>query len=534
MPDFVQDTFTGSSGTNLTSHTGEVGATWTTHPEGTANMVLTDANRTRCSGNLAIALASGTAPTAEYDVSADFHWVTTVAPAPALSILARHDATVRTGYMATYTSGEWRLRKVVAGSVTQLASYAQSLTNGQTYHVKLEIRDDVKKLYVDGIERCSSSDNAVTAIGRVGIEGFRQVANSTGIHLDNFVASTPPSERVLRRNEWMKLLLPRGTTSHILQVFIRDLGTGLPMTGLTHASTGLKCGRSYPGSSGGTDVTIQSVTAVGTYEAPSNNTSIRFAAKDGTNIPGVYELHLHNDWLDSAESTLFFVLYGVADMEPVAIEIQLTDHPVGNQSGDAFDRLGEPAGTSIAADIASVTTTLGDTLGTPDTSIAGDIAAVAATLGEPDVSIAQDIASLAGDIETAQDSLDAISDKIGDPANETIAQDIADLSQDVANIDEDVATLTQDVANVASAIDNLDLSVATEEIVDAFFNEEDGIESGLTFRGAMRCICAILFGEASALNTLSPQFKDLHGEKTRVTGTTSNESRSSIVIDTSD
>jgi hypothetical protein len=72
-----------------------------------------------------------------------------------------------TMYYGGYSSGSgnWEIYKVVAGSYTSLGTYAQTLTPTTTYAVKFQIRNASKKLFIDGVERISSADNALATIG---------------------------------------------------------------------------------------------------------------------------------------------------------------------------------------------------------------------------------------------------------------------------------------------------------------------------------------------------------------------------------
>lgn len=97
----------------------------------------------------------------------------------------------------------------------------------------------------------------------------------------------------------MRFPRKRGSTSNMLRVFIPDntSTTGAGLTGLTSASTNLviayireldSAAVSYTGAN------IETVTTIGTYQAPSTSSKIRFKAMDATNFPGVYEIHFHD------------------------------------------------------------------------------------------------------------------------------------------------------------------------------------------------------------------------------------------------
>jgi hypothetical protein len=71
----VNDTLTGTNGTSLQSHTGEVGATWTKHPSSGAQDANIQSNRVylESPGGANVSYyASGALGSAEYGVQADF------------------------------------------------------------------------------------------------------------------------------------------------------------------------------------------------------------------------------------------------------------------------------------------------------------------------------------------------------------------------------------------------------------------------------------------------------------------------------
>ncbi len=91
----------------------------------------------------------------------------------------------------------------------------------------------------------------------------------------------------------------RGSSSNMVRVFIPDNTStkGAGLTGLTSASTNLvvafarefdSAGTSYAGAN------IETIATIGTYQAPSTSSKVRFKAVDATNFPGLYELHFHN------------------------------------------------------------------------------------------------------------------------------------------------------------------------------------------------------------------------------------------------
>lgn len=112
-------------------------------------------------------------------------------------------------------------------------------------------------------------------------------------------------------------------------------------------------------------------------------------------------------------------------------------------TGDAFARLGAPAGASVSADVAAVKSVIGAPAGA---SIAADIAevegetdSVIATLGSPaGASVSADVAAIKGDTGTILTDVNsgagAIYNRLGAPAGASIAADIAELATETDNI----------------------------------------------------------------------------------------------------
>jgi hypothetical protein len=97
----------------------------------------------------------------------------------------------------------------------------------------------------------------------------------------------------------MRLPRKRGSVSNMVRVFIPDntSTTGAGLTGLTNASTNLAVAFSREFDAAGTaysGANIETITTIGTYQAPSASSKVRFKAVDATNFPGLYELHFHD------------------------------------------------------------------------------------------------------------------------------------------------------------------------------------------------------------------------------------------------
>ncbi|GAF85333.1 unnamed protein product, partial [marine sediment metagenome] len=176
----VCDTFTESSDTDLTSHTPDIGTGWTKVYDNTTDQ--TDAQITAVT-DIVVATTSElskgqtyTAQPAPSSVDQDIS-VTIKALEPdsgtiACGIFGRMADTenyyaVRILPNDHATSNSVELWKFQNNAATSLGSYDATLAVGTV--IKLEIWDAHKKVYIDGVERISSTNNDLTAAGTWGI-----------------------------------------------------------------------------------------------------------------------------------------------------------------------------------------------------------------------------------------------------------------------------------------------------------------------------------------------------------------------------
>lgn len=188
MAQFVYDTFTGTSNTILSSHVGEVGATWVLSVAN-ASGDLRISNANRCRANVAGAAASlfyasGVSRTADYSVTSAMYTVSTpvsgFAGVAGRVVIASGDC-----YFAIYNfgTGNWELWKSISGTGTQLGSgFSQSLSVGVSYTLRLAMFGATISLLVDGVSRVSVTDSALSAVGRVGAIGYGAWSDSIGLH----------------------------------------------------------------------------------------------------------------------------------------------------------------------------------------------------------------------------------------------------------------------------------------------------------------------------------------------------------------
>ena len=102
-------------------------------------------------------------------------------------ICARVDTASATMYRGGHVEGEWRIEKVVSGTVTVLASVSDVRRN-QTVNCRLEVIGSTLNLYGAGASTptLTATDNSITAAGKVGIG----VQGDVLLRIDNFYAET--------------------------------------------------------------------------------------------------------------------------------------------------------------------------------------------------------------------------------------------------------------------------------------------------------------------------------------------------------
>ncbi len=123
-----------------------------------------------------------------------------------------------------------------------------------------------------------------------------------------------------------KLARKKGTTSQIFHAFILDssVTTGAGKTGLAFNTASLVC--RYITSSGtlSASITLEDITTLGTYAAPTSNAHMRF--KEVSNADpskGLYEIQVHNDWMNLSGGNLLVMMAGAANMAPLMLEVDL-------------------------------------------------------------------------------------------------------------------------------------------------------------------------------------------------------------------
>lgn len=93
----------------------------------------------------------------------------------------------KNGYFVEYGSGVLSLFVENAGTFTQLGTYADATIG--TKHVKIEITNATKKVYLNNSVIINSTDNSITSIGSYALITWYSDIGGLGA-IDNFAAAS--------------------------------------------------------------------------------------------------------------------------------------------------------------------------------------------------------------------------------------------------------------------------------------------------------------------------------------------------------
>jgi len=118
---------------------------------------------------------------ADYDVEAV---IRTGSTGTAFGVVGRASKTVSTFYMARWSAGFLQLYKFVAGTATEIGTgVAQTITTNTDYTLKLSMSGSTIKLFLNGVQKISTTDTAIPANGYPGI---RTNATTASVQYDSF------------------------------------------------------------------------------------------------------------------------------------------------------------------------------------------------------------------------------------------------------------------------------------------------------------------------------------------------------------
>jgi chitodextrinase len=190
--EFLRDTFTGTNGTNLNAHTADSGAIWVgvsqsgDNPQENNGGQLTS-NRLAGMGNQwgANMRAVVVPPTAEYNVTFDIRVVSLTGYATVTGRFlngAGYEVSIRQGQLGFG-------HRFATGNYLGYGDTSYQWAVGQTYTVRLEIKNAFKNVYVNGVLKSSFISNDITAAGSVAVN-IGGGTTQTGFQIDSIVASS--------------------------------------------------------------------------------------------------------------------------------------------------------------------------------------------------------------------------------------------------------------------------------------------------------------------------------------------------------
>jgi len=182
------DTFTGTDGTFLTSHTSDSSHTWgNIYGAGTLKINSNTIYETSA-GGVNLYYSSFTPSSADYSVK-----LTVTGSASGVTMLgpcARVSTSATTGYMSRYDSGTWSIYAVQSGVVgTAIGSYTGSPLPGPVV-AKLTVNGGTVSLKLDDVERISVTNSSISATGRPGIGSYYSSATIWN-NVDSFEVTQP-------------------------------------------------------------------------------------------------------------------------------------------------------------------------------------------------------------------------------------------------------------------------------------------------------------------------------------------------------
>jgi hypothetical protein len=287
---FVKDTFTDTAGTTLALHTGETGATWVNHQSYPYETVIDNAGRIRCNTSSGSAYySSGSPNSADYIVQADVTLLSS--NGDYVDIVGRISATSNSYYWFGYSNNQarWQLGKN-ASYLSTKSEYFGDI--GTTHTIQLSMIGNTISGYSDGILKVQAIDTSITSAGNAGILSNGTVTDTTGQHLDNFIAMqlipvatsytlTGPTNGTVNSTSTNFTVTPNGTYTGTITPASTGAGTFSP-TSLTWTGDAVSKTFTYtPTSTSGSPHTI----SVTSSPVITNPTSIAYTVDPArTNI----------------------------------------------------------------------------------------------------------------------------------------------------------------------------------------------------------------------------------------------------------
>jgi hypothetical protein len=188
------DSFTDADGTSINSHNDDNNNSWTHLALGLNGTITVGSNRIhRSHAGQADYINTVTPSSANYAVEADVTDLSTPSDDYICVTGRGHATSAYKSYQMCYhdASARWELIYSDGSGYTAIAASNQTLTVGQTYHIRLDMNGTSLTGWVDGVKRLIASDSNIAAADYAGISVGAGAANSVptasaGWQMDNW------------------------------------------------------------------------------------------------------------------------------------------------------------------------------------------------------------------------------------------------------------------------------------------------------------------------------------------------------------
>jgi hypothetical protein len=184
---FIEDSFTDTAGTMLTAHISDGGYAWTLLTP-LHELTITDKGEAKgtVTSERSLYQIGETIPTANYSVFGTLK--SYEATDGDIGIAARIQDASNYYYMnySGTSGGQFAIIKIVAGVLTSLGTYASVLPPDTVASMEFRLSGTSLKGFVDGVERISVTDSAISAAGRAGVRAFGKPLTTDGNVLEYF------------------------------------------------------------------------------------------------------------------------------------------------------------------------------------------------------------------------------------------------------------------------------------------------------------------------------------------------------------
>lgn len=162
------DDFNRTASTNLGPNWSEISGGW----ECISGADLRLVNHNAADDVVAWITSLGANPSADYDIEADCHFFSGgggggVGPAGRITNINNYYF-----IQNDVSADEFAIFKKVSGSYTELGVYSTTIADSTWYNIKLSMVGSSLKGYLNGVERVSVTDSAITVTGYPGLRGF--------------------------------------------------------------------------------------------------------------------------------------------------------------------------------------------------------------------------------------------------------------------------------------------------------------------------------------------------------------------------